>query len=316
MLLESLEWALVAPGLVVVATEWGECFLHRPSVLSDGDPFLVPMSEAGAKSTTRSLLDGVVRAGIARPTDVPSDRAPLTPALLVYTLAASYRTTHSTPGMFRIAARRCAALGRRELADFLEHKARHEAGHDRLARRDLLALGLPADRLVEVLKPRTALNLTRHFEASVRAENPIGCLGYTYCLERLAALRGEAEVEAVRRISPPDVDATRFLRVHSSLGSDVAHVEELVDVVSCLPASDRILIAQTASQTSLLMAEHIHLNRATVNDEVSHALRELGVPPLDWLRPCATSERGQASVSSTARASSKSAVPKPSVNQS
>ena len=311
MLLESLEWALVAPGLVVVATEWGECFLHRPSVLSDGDPFLVPMSEAGAKSTTRSLLDGVVRAGIARPTDVPSDRAPLTPALLVYTLAASYRTTHSTPGMFRIAARRCAALGRRELADFLEHKARHEAGHDRLARRDLLALGLPADRLVEVLKPRTALNLTRHFEASVRAENPIGCLGYTYCLERLAALRGEPEIEAVRRISPPDVDATRFLRVHSSLGSDVAHV------VRRVPGLEKAkLIAHTAYQTALLMAEHIHLNPATVNDEVSHALRELGVPPLDWLRPCATSERGQASVSSTARASSKSAVPKPSVNQS
>src|SRR5437879_4194510 len=178
---QCLEWASVTPGLVVVATEQGKWFLHRPPPLFLGDPFLVPMSEAGTRTTTRGLLDGAVAAGMAQPSDLPSEPVSFTPAMLVYTLVSSYHSTTRTPATFRIAARRAAGLGRRELADFLERKARHEAGHDRLALEDLRALGLPADRLVEALRPRTALALTRCFDASAQADSPAGCLGYTYC---------------------------------------------------------------------------------------------------------------------------------------
>jgi len=313
---EELEWVSLTPALVVVATGQGRWFLHRPSDVAFGDPFLLPMSEDGTRTTTQGLLDGAVCAGVARPPGLSSDPVPLTLAMLLYSLVSSYHTTHRTPATFRIAARRAAVLGRRELAQFLERKARHESGHDQLALQDLRELGLPADRLVEELRPGTALALLQFFETSAQGDNPAGCLGYTYCLERLALLRGLVEIEAVRKISPSGADPTRFLRVHSSVGSDARHVESLVDFIVSLPASDRILIAQTAYRTAVLMVQHIYQDLATIKEEINQAFGRIGGASSHWLHSGETSTHVQPSPSSTARALRRSAVSKPSVNQS
>src|SRR2546428_12123507 len=107
-MLDGLEWALLARGLVIVAAGQDQWFLHQPSVVSFGDPFVVPMSESGTTSTTQGLLDGAITAGMARPPEFPVAPNPLTPAMLVYSLTSNYHTTHRTPATFIIAARQAA----------------------------------------------------------------------------------------------------------------------------------------------------------------------------------------------------------------
>jgi hypothetical protein len=299
---DPVEWASLASDLVVVASGEGRWFLHRPSTMVAADPFSVPMAEDGTRATTTGLLEGAVWAGISAPAGTSSPPVQLTREALIHSLVSSYHTTRRTPATFRIAARRAAALGRVDVAQFLERKARDESGHDRLALQDLRELGLPAERLVEHLKPGTALALANFFEASAREDEPAGCLGYTYCLERLALLRGAAHLEEVRRVSPAGANTTRFLRVHSSLGSDAGHVESLIDFIADLPASERTLIARTAYRTAALMATHIAQDPATIDTTINRALE------------CVAGD--QPSESSTARALRRSAVSNPSVNQS
>ena len=84
---------------------------------------------------------------------------------------------------------------------------------------------------------------------------PIGCIGYSYCLERIAALKQKTDVEKVQAMCPDGVDATRFLRSHSGLGSEVTHVEETIAFVASLPANDRIRVVQETYESALIMAE-------------------------------------------------------------
>jgi hypothetical protein len=54
---------------------------------------------------------------------------------------------------------------------------------------------------------------------------------------------------------PDRVDATRFLRSHSCLGSEVTHVEETIAFVASLPANDRIRVIQETYRSALIIAE-------------------------------------------------------------
>ena len=83
----------------------------------------------------------------------------------------------------------------------------------------------------------------------------MGCIGYSYCLERIAALKQETDIEKVQALCPDGVDATRFLRSHSCLGSEVTHVEETIKFVAALPANDRIKVVQETYESALIMAE-------------------------------------------------------------
>jgi hypothetical protein len=51
------------------------------------------------------------------------------------------------------------------------------------------------------------------------------------------------------------VDATRFLRSHSALGSEVSHVKETIEFVAALPANDRTSVVQETYRSALLMAQ-------------------------------------------------------------
>jgi hypothetical protein len=97
--------------------------------------------------------------------------------------------------------------------------------------------------------------LCERFDALCLQDYPIGCIGYSYCLERIAALKQETDVENVRAMCPDGVDATRFLRSHSALGSEAAHVEETINFVASLPANDRISVVQETYESALIMAE-------------------------------------------------------------
>ena len=78
-------------------------------------------------------------------------------------------------------------------------------------------------------------------------------LGYVYVMERMALRNTAASIEALERLLPPGVRATRCMRVHSSVGRDATHVAESVEVIATLPPEDRGTIARAAFETSSLM---------------------------------------------------------------
>jgi hypothetical protein len=247
----AMEWAEVAPGRVVVATA-DRIWVHAPVFNGQPDPFALPMDGAGSVETTRRLLDGAIGAA-GRDASRPAVRPSLTPARWAWRLAGYYQTTHATPRLMAAAADRFAAADREALAAWARDKVREETGHDRLALRDLAALGYDSVRAVDHLAPPTAVALVRYFEARVlEDDDPIGCVGYAYALERLALERGASDVAAVEAILPPGVMATRCLRVHSAEGSDAAHVEETVRLVAGLEAAERIRVARACYEATAI----------------------------------------------------------------
>lgn len=198
----------------------------------------------------RDLLDRAVAAAFvyARPAAVP----PLTATRWAFRLAGLYHLTHSTPALLGLAAARFAAAGRDILAGWARERAREEAHHDRLALRDLRDLGYDAARLVEVVRPAAAMRLVEFFAGSVRAADPIGCVGYAYALERLAMTVREPDIRAVEALLPRGTRATRCLRVHSAAGSDGDHVADTVLAVARLTAAEQTQIADAARATATL----------------------------------------------------------------
>jgi hypothetical protein len=232
------------------------------------------------------LLDGAINLGFAR-IEQRLARPDLTPASYVVALVGAYHTSVHTPRNLRRAAKRFEQLGRPEVGVYLEQRAREETGHDRLALKDLQALGVPGERLVANFMPEGIEPLCKRFDDLCAQDYPIGCIGYSYCLERIAALKQPTDIEKVQALCP-GVDATRFLRSHSCLGSEVSHVEETIEFVASLPANDRIKVVQETYQSAVIMAEgynHELLKSETkILKQLEHALGE-PLPSLAGLFP-------------------------------
>jgi hypothetical protein len=249
------EWVNVTGDISIIARESGEVWFHTPSgTKEDVNPFATPMTGVGAIGSTVGLLDGAINLGFAR---IENRLARPDPTLAGYIVAlvGAYHTSVDTPRNLQCAARRFNELGRPEVAAYLEERAREETGHDRLALKDLRALGVPAERLVANFIPEGIKPLCKRFDDLCVEEYPIGCIGYSYCLERIAALKQETDIEKVQALCPDGVDATRFLRSHSSLGSEATHVEETIEFVASLPANDRIRVVQETYESALILAE-------------------------------------------------------------
>jgi hypothetical protein len=249
------EWVNVTGDISIIARESGEVWFHTLSgAKEDMDPFATLMTGAGSKGSTVGLLDGAINLGFA---GIEQSLARPEPTLVGYAVAlvGAYHTSVDTPRNLRHAAGRFEELGRPEVAAYLEERAREETGHDRLALKDLRALGLPAERLVANYIPEGIKPLCKRFDDLCVENYPIGCIGYSYCLERIAALKQKTDVEKVQAMCPDGIDATRFLRSHSSLGSEAAHVEETIEFVASLPANDRIRVVQETYESALIMAE-------------------------------------------------------------
>ena len=221
---------------------------------AESDPFTTPMTCAGTIGSTIGLLDGAIHLGFAG-IEKRLARPELTVAGYIVALAGAYHTSVHTPRNLRRAAARFEQLGRPEVAAYLEERAHEESGHDRLALKDLRALGVPAERLVANFIPEGIRPLCQRFEDLCAENYPIGCIGYSYCLERTAALKQKSDVETVQAMCPDGVDATRFLRSHSALGSEATHVEDTIAFVASLPANDRIRVVRETYKSALIMAE-------------------------------------------------------------
>ncbi|WP_156439713.1 hypothetical protein [Bradyrhizobium valentinum] len=273
-----LEWVSVTADISIIARESGEVWFHtRSGTKEDADPFAAPMTGVGSTGSTVGLLDGAINLGFA---EIEQRLARPEPTLVGYAVAlvGAYHTSVDTPRNLRRAAARFEELGRPEVAAYLEERAREETGHDRLALKDLRALGLPAERLVASYIPEGIKPLCKRFDDLCVEDYPIGCIGYSYCLERIAALKQKTDIEKVQAMCPDGIDATRFLRSHSSLGSEAAHVEETIEFVASLPADDRIKVVRETYQSALILAEgynhELLKSEAEMLDELEQALGE------------------------------------------
>lgn len=250
----TAEWVSVSEDLAIVSRETGEFWfldLHEDLI-----PFTRPMTRNGARGSTAGLLSGAVALGFAREGD-DVKRGTISLPKYVLDLIGSYHISRRTPNHFSRAAGRFRELRRPDIATYLETHGREETGHDRLVLKDLRALGLPAERIVANFVPEGMQPLCELFDRLCAAEYPVGCIGYCYCFESTAALKQKSEVEALEALCPEGIDASRFLRTHSGLGSELAHVEELIDFIASLPASDRIEIVKAAYETALAMANRL-----------------------------------------------------------
>jgi hypothetical protein len=173
----STQWARVAPGRVVVATGHG-AWEHRPSPDGLPDMFDAPMRGRGTAGSTRWLLDGAIGAAASgRRTSRPT--SPLTPIRWLWRLAGYYLTTEATSRLLPEAASRFAAAGQHDLADWANLRVREEAGHERLALRDIRALGYDPQDVLRRFVPPAAKALVDYFTGTVRRRpGPIGCVGY------------------------------------------------------------------------------------------------------------------------------------------
>ena len=272
------EWVKVTDDISIIARESGEVWFHTPSGTKEiADPFAMPMTGVGSAGSTVGLLDGAINLGfvgiekrLARPEP--------TVAAYIVALVGAYHTSVDTPRNLRRAASRFNELGRPEVAAYLEERAREETGHDRLALKDLRALGVPGERLVANFIPEGIKPLCKRFDDLCAEDYPIGSIGYSYCLERIAALKQETDIARVRALCPEGIDATRFLRSHSSLGSEASHVAETIEFVATLPASDRTKVVQETYESSLLLAEgynhELLKSEAELLEEIRKAIGE------------------------------------------
>jgi Iron-containing redox enzyme len=276
------EWVRIAGETAIIAQETGEVWF-RPLDGRDAEAtaFAERMTGAGTQISTTGLLDGAISLAFEQ-TDSRSGQTESRPVAqgpnllrYIYALAGAYHTAKDTPRNLLRAAEHFKNIGRPEVTAYLVMRAKEETGHERLALKDLRALGLPAERIVANLVPAGIKPLCDLFDRFCFKDYPIESVGFSYCSERIAALKPKSEIDAVQALVPADVDATRFLRSHSSLGSEVSHVEETIEFVASLPAEDRISVVQATYQTGLLMAEGRRLesskSEAEIREEIEQA---------------------------------------------
>jgi hypothetical protein len=246
------EWVVVTDEVAIVAQETGQFWFAELGTHHAFLPFAAPMTGAGAPGSTAGLLNGAIALAFG------SEAAPTCAASLpryVFDIAGTYHNARRTPGHFRRAAKRLREFDRPDLADYLEIHAREETGHHNLVLKDLRALGLPAERLVDNLVHEAIGPLCEFFDRLVETEYPIGCIGYSYCFESIAALKRGEEVAALAALWPKGIDAGRFLRTHSGIGSEASHVQDMIEFIAGLPAEDRIAIVLATFATAMIMAE-------------------------------------------------------------
>lgn len=249
----TAEWVTVSDSVAIIASETGECWFLDLDDYPETLPFAGPMTGRGTRGSTAALLNGAVALGFGGDDGHLRDRALSLPKY-VFHLVAAYHNARRTPGHYRQAATRFRELDRPDIASYLETHAREETGHDGLVLKDLRALGLPAERIVANLVPGGVRPLCEFFDRLSSADYPIGVIGYSYCFESTAAMKTKADVDAMQALCPEGVGASRFVRAHSQLGSEVRHVEDMIDFVASLPASDRIEIVKTTYNAAVMAA--------------------------------------------------------------
>ena len=148
----TVEWIVLPGDIAIVATETGQVWQLALGSFGENSPFKKEMVGKGSARSTAALLNQAIAAGFGHQEQDSADEAISLPQY-VYNLVGTYHNARRTPENYLLAAKQMRALGRPEIASYLEMHALEETGHDRLIIKDLTALGLPAERLVAGLIP-------------------------------------------------------------------------------------------------------------------------------------------------------------------
>ncbi|MGL5796148.1 MAG: hypothetical protein ACRC06_17450 [Waterburya sp.] len=244
-----IEFARISDRQTIVVTEdgvWVRSFNRDRSLPTQSFP-----NNKGSIETTKKILDTAIVLG-KRAASVEQKLPALSVINWIWSLVSQYHVTHPTPQLMREAAQQFRKQGRDRLAEWAAEKALEETGHDRLALRDIQSLGYQAQALVDTYMPNSARILIDYFVGSVKTSDPIKVVGYAYTLERIALAVKEKHIQAIEAIMPPKVNATRCIRVHSSIGSDVEHVDEALEMICKLSSAERTQIAIACYETARL----------------------------------------------------------------
>jgi hypothetical protein len=227
-------------------------------------------------SVAASLVEGAIAAGLAG-TRQSSPAASYTLPRYIRWLAGNYVFAGQTPGLFRRGAERFEKAGRPDLASFARQKAEEEQGHADLAFRDLEGLGLPAAEVIRVIEPPSAGVFIDRFRSYVESSEPVALFGFSYCLERMAAYRDETFIHNVKLICPHEARAYRFLKVHSGVGADSAHVDEQLSFFETLTGGELTAVVRATYETAELLARQPHIDGAVSDEETERNLLKTGL---------------------------------------
>jgi len=265
----------ISPEALLVAMPDGRSWLMN---VGSSALTALPVSAVAAEHATlaASLVEGAINAGLAEAGPAPATGS-LTLLRYIRWLAGNYVFAGQTPGLFRRAAERFEASGRRDLAEFALQKAAEESGHADLAYRDMESLGLPAAEVIALIQPPSATVFAHRFRDYVESATPIALFGFSYCLERMAVERDDAFIRAVEAICPPQVRACRFLKVHSNVGSDGGHVYEQLSFFEALTGEELALVTSAAYETAELLARQPLTDQALSDEEIERRLRSAGI---------------------------------------
>jgi hypothetical protein len=265
----------ISPQILLIAVPDGRCWLMH---VGSSEVAALPVSAVAAERSTlaASVVEGAIAAGLAQTGPAPA-AGPYTLPRYIRWLAGNYVFAGQTPGLFRRGAERFDAAGRRDLAKFARQKADEESGHAELAYRDLEALGLPAAEIVRLAAPPSAQAFSERFEAYVESSEPIALFGFSYCLERMAVERDGAFIRKVEAVCPPGSRALRFLKVHSTIGSDSGHVHEQLSVFETFTNSGLTTVARAAYETAAMLARQPRMDQALSDEEISRRFRLAGI---------------------------------------
>lgn len=264
-----IESARINDRQTIVVTEdgvWVRSFNRDCSLPTQSFPNNIDSIE-----TTKKLLDTAIVLG-KRAASVEQGLPALSVTNWVWSLINQYHSTHSTPVLMEEASIHFAAQGNKHLAAWAEQKAIEETGHDRLALLDIESLGYKAQALVQAFMSPSAKSLLDYFVSSVENPDPIGVAGYSYTLERISLAVKKRHIQAIEAIIPSGINATRCLRVHSSIGSDVEHVDEALEMMAELTSAQRSRIAIACYETAKLYFSS-HENDYPSASELEHKLQ-------------------------------------------
>jgi hypothetical protein len=267
----------IAPQTFLIAAPDGRSWLLE---IPSSSLIALKASAVAAKRSTlaASLIEGAITAGLMRSAS-PSRNGVFSWQRYIRWLAGNYLFAGQTPGLFRRAAERFTASGRSDLAEFALQKAQEETGHAELAYRDLEALGLPAAEVIRLIAPPSAGIFADRFRGFVEGNEPIALFGFSYCMERMAVERDGAFIAGVQAICPPGIRAFRFLKVHSSVGSDGAHVDEQLSFFESLADNELKSVACAAFETGQLLARQPLMDEALSDEEIERRLQAAGFDP-------------------------------------
>jgi hypothetical protein len=260
---------------LLIAVPDGRCWVMD---MGSSEVTGLPVSTVAAErsSLAASMLEGVICAGLAE-TGYASTNRSFTLFRYIRWLVGNYVFAGQMPGLFRRAAERFEALGRPDLAEFALQKAAEETGHADLAYRDMEGLGFPVAEVVQLIQPPSANAFVDRFRVYVESSTPIALFGFSYCLERMALGRDDAFIRRVKEICPPDCRAYRFLKVHSNVGSDSAHVHEQLALFESFSGGELAVVTSAAYETAQLLARQPFTDQAVSDDEIDRRLRGAGI---------------------------------------